>query len=74
MMNDGDLRFDELLPDPCGCETCQSGQQVLKATLLLGLEPLGLMFYQCVDSGGMLERPLGTDLGESICKSQGTEP
>ena len=52
-----DLRFNECLPDPCGCETCNAGQQILVATLSLGYAPLPLPFYQCVDSGGMLDRP-----------------
>lgn len=67
-----DLRFTDVLPDPCGCETCLSGQQVLKASLVLGLQPLPLPFYQCEDSGGMLEKPLGTDLN-NIGSTRDTE-
>ena len=63
---DGDLRFSECLPDPCGCETCHSGQQVLKASLILGVAPLPLPFYQCLDSGGLLEKPLSRQLTDVL--------
>ena len=61
MNNDDDLRFSEILPDPCECEACQVGQQLLKATLLLGMEPLPITFYQCVSTDGMLELSLEID-------------